>query len=54
MHCCGSVTFLYGSGSADPGHRLMDPDPDPAFMSMADKRPTKKEFFFEVFLLITF
>ncbi len=26
---CGSVTFWYGSGSADPCLWLMDPDPDP-------------------------
>jgi hypothetical protein len=31
--CCGSVTFWYGSGSADPyhKHRLTAPAPDPAF-----------------------
>jgi hypothetical protein len=27
--CCGSVTFWYGSGSADPYLCLTDPDPDP-------------------------
>jgi hypothetical protein len=30
--CSGSVTFLYGSGSADPYHGLTDPDPDPALL----------------------
>ena len=30
--CCGSMTFWYGSGSADPCHCLMDPDPDPAII----------------------
>ncbi len=32
VECCGFVTFWYGSrsGSADPYHRLKDPDPDPA------------------------
>jgi hypothetical protein len=27
--CCGSVTFWYGSGSADPYFLLTDPDSDP-------------------------
>jgi hypothetical protein len=30
MQCSGSVTFWYRSGSADPYHGLMDPDPEPA------------------------
>jgi hypothetical protein len=30
MQCCGSVTFFHGSGSADPCHLSMDPNPDPA------------------------
>ncbi len=45
--CCGSVTFLYGSGSADPYHlhKAQDPDSDPAFfLSVADKIFTKKSF----------
>jgi hypothetical protein len=29
-HCCGSVTFLYGSGSADPYQNVTDLDLDPA------------------------
>jgi hypothetical protein len=33
--CCGSVTFWYGSGSADPCLLLMDPDPDPAIFVIA-------------------
>ncbi len=30
VQCCGSVTFWYGSGSADPCLWPMDPDPEPA------------------------
>jgi hypothetical protein len=44
---CGSVTFWYGSGSADPYHLL--PDPDPAFSSVADK--TNKNQFFAYYFL---
>jgi len=29
VHCSGSVTFWYGSGSADPYHGLTDPDHAP-------------------------
>ena len=27
--CCGSVLFLYGSGSSDPFREITDPDPAP-------------------------
>ncbi len=47
--CCGSVTFWYGSGSANPYHWLPDLDPDTAFSSGADKMPTKKCFLLEFF-----
>jgi hypothetical protein len=34
-----------GSGSADPSLCLMDSDPDPAFLSLTFKTPTKNNFF---------
>jgi hypothetical protein len=37
--CCGSVTFWYGSGSADQYHSLTDPEP--AFSTVVDKMSTK-------------
>ncbi len=52
--CCGSVTFWYHFGSADPYHwptdSGSDPDPDPAFF-VSDLQ-NKKYFFFLSFLLI--
>ncbi len=40
--CCGSVTL---GTDPHPYHWLTDPDPDPAFSSVADKMPTKFCFF---------
>jgi hypothetical protein len=45
--CCGSVTFWYGSGSADPCLWLMDPDPAIFVIDL-------QEAFKNYFLLITF
>jgi hypothetical protein len=50
--CCGFMTFLCGSGSADPCLWLMDPDR--SISSLTFKSPTKNNFFKKVFLLITF
>ncbi len=49
--CCGSVTFWYGSGSANQYHWLKDLDPDPIllFSSVAFKMPTKNKFFWSFF-----
>jgi hypothetical protein len=59
--CCGSVTFWYGSGSADPCLWLMDPSPDPAIFVIdlqdANKKTiffTKKYFFSKFFCLLLF
>ncbi len=43
IRICGSVSLSYGTGSADPYHCLTDsdPTPDPAFLSVTDKVPTK-------------
>ncbi len=38
--CCGSVTFWYGSGSADPNLWLTDPDPAPDPASVTFKTLT--------------
>jgi hypothetical protein len=46
--------ILVWTGSADPCLWLIDPDPDPAFLSLTFKRLTKNSFFHKVFLLITF
>jgi hypothetical protein len=51
LQCCGSVTFWYGSGSADPCPRLMDPDP--AIFAI-DLKDTNKKSVKKVFLLIIF
>jgi hypothetical protein len=42
--CCGSVTFRYGDGPADPYHWLTDPDP--FFSSSVADKMTKSKFFF--------
>jgi hypothetical protein len=44
--CCGSVTFWYGLGSADPCLILLDPDPvpDPAIF-VTDLQDANKNFF---------
>ncbi len=47
--CCGSMKFLYGSGSADKYLWLMDPDP---VIFVNDLQDINKNF--QVFLLITF
>ncbi len=39
MQCCESMTFWYGSGSADPYLGLIDPDP--LFLSVTFKKATK-------------
>jgi hypothetical protein len=44
LPCSGSVTFCYGSGSADPYLWLMDLAPDPAFCQWASKRQQKVLF----------
>ncbi len=46
-HCCGSVTFWYGSRSADPSRWLTDPDP--AFFISGWQDANKKKFFFQRF-----
>jgi hypothetical protein len=54
--CCGSMTFWYGSRSADPCLWPMDQDPaiDPAILDL-DLQDTKKKLFFsEVFCLLLF
>ncbi len=40
--CCGSVTFQYGSESADPYHRLTDPNPDLAIF-VSDLQDSSKK-----------
>jgi hypothetical protein len=54
--CCGSVTFWYRSGSADPCLWPMDPDPamDPAIFVLDLQDANIKLFFSSLFLLITF
>ncbi len=42
-HCCGSVTFRYESGSADPYLWLMDSDPA---IFVIDLQDANKNFFF--------
>ncbi len=46
IQCCGSVTFWYGSESADPCLRQMDPDPapDPAIF-VSELQDSKKPIF---------
>jgi hypothetical protein len=44
-HCCGSMTFWCGSGSADPCLWLMDPDWDPS-MFIIDLQDGKKKINF--------
>ncbi len=51
--CCGSLTFWYGSGSADLCLWLKNPAPDPAIFVTDLSDANKKLFFFLVFLLIT-
>jgi hypothetical protein len=41
--CSGSVTFWYGSGSADPYHGLTNPDPA-LFVSVLQEARRKKKF----------
>ncbi len=48
--CCRSVTFWFGSGSADPCLWQMDPAPDPAIF-VIDLQDANKKLFF---LLFTF
>ncbi len=45
--CCGSVTFWYGSGSADPYHWLPDLDPGPAFF-VSGGQDAKKMFIVQI------
>ncbi len=45
--CCGSMTFWYGSGSADPCLWLMDPDPAIFVIDLQDA--SKKLIFFNSF-----
>jgi hypothetical protein len=45
LRCCGSVTYWYGS---DPDPRIL------IFSSVADKMPTKKKCFPQVFFAFTF
>jgi hypothetical protein len=52
IQCYGSMKFWYGSGSADPYLRLMDPDPDPAIL-ISDLQ-TAIIFFSLGFLLLLF
>ncbi len=40
--CCGSETFWYGSGSADPYNRVTDPDP--ALFGSSFKMSTNNNF----------
>jgi hypothetical protein len=42
--CYGSMKFLYGSGSADPYIRLMDPDPELAIF-VSDLEDINKKLF---------
>ncbi len=51
--CCGSMTFWYGSGSADPYLWLMDPDPDPAIL-VDLQNINKKLILTKVFCLLLF
>ena len=41
--CCGSVSFLYGSGSSDPFREITDPDPAP------DSDPAKYHLSYHIF-----
>ncbi len=52
LQCCGFVTFWQGYGA--PYHWLTDPslDPDPAFLSVADKMPTKNNFCLQSFVCL--
>jgi hypothetical protein len=51
--CCGSMTFLGGSGSADPCLWLMDPDPDsdpdPSIFVIDLQDASKKQIFITIF-----
>jgi hypothetical protein len=49
IQCCGSMKLCYGSGSADPYLRLMDPDPDPAILISDLQEATKSCFFSRFF-----
>jgi hypothetical protein len=50
--CCGSVTFLCGSGSPDPHLLLMDPDPTSFFSDFVFKDAKKITFFsYRIFFL---
>ncbi len=49
--CCGSVTFWYGSGSADSRLWLMDPDPDPAIFVTDLQDANKKQLFSAYYFL---
>ncbi len=46
MQFCGSMTFLCGSGSADPCFWLMDPDSDPAIF-IIDLQDTNKKLIYK-------
>ncbi len=46
--CCGSIKFLYGSRSADPPLRLMDPNPA---IFVSDLQDVNKEYFFAYYFL---
>ncbi len=47
--CCGPMKFWYGSGSADPYHLIMDPNPDkdtdPAIF-LSDLQDVNKKLYF--------
>jgi hypothetical protein len=44
--CCGSLTFWYGSGSADPYHLLMNQAPNPALFVSGFQDANRKYVFF--------
>jgi hypothetical protein len=52
--CCGSVTFWYRYGSGDPLLWLMDPDLDPAILSLTFMTPIKLISFKKFFCLLLF
>ncbi len=58
LKCCGSVTFWYGSGSADPYNWVTNPDSDLApillFSSVTFKMSTKEVFFPKLFAFYFF
>ncbi len=54
QHCSSSMTFWYGSGSADPCLWQMDPDTDPAIFFIDLQEANKKLILKKFFCLLLF